>query len=212
MTRKGNMTMTKDRDYADAGILALRHRYREVQAAQLPAGREIFIGTDSVPLRRESLFGGMCSIMLPQSMTDMDDMERLVRYPDRNRPPVIRTDADREASVTFSLLPPEDDGETETAAVQLAGLRSDMKKIWKQNIFYDSGEVDADGIPVAWMDCKAYCLDGNLYSLVFLFRAQEQTVLGNFHCSFPRYDVWKPAVLKLLATVQVRQGGEFRIQ
>ena len=69
--------MTKDRDYADAGILALRHRYREVQAAQLPAGREIFSGTDSGPLRRESLFGGMCSIMLPQSMTDMDDMERL---------------------------------------------------------------------------------------------------------------------------------------
>ena len=111
--------MTKDRDYADAGILALRHRYREVQAAQLPAGREIFIGTDSVPLRRESLFGGMCSIMLPQSMTDMDDMERLVRYPDRNRPPVIRTDADREASVTFSLLPPEDDrSEEHTSELQ----------------------------------------------------------------------------------------------
>ena len=63
--------------------------------------------------------------------------------------------------------------------------------------------TDADGIPVAWMDCKAYCLDGNLYSLVFLFRAQEQTVLGNFHCSFPHYDVRKPAVLKLLATVRV---------
>ena len=73
---------------------------------------------------------------------------------------------------------------------------------------------------VAWMDLKAYCLDGNLYSMIFLFRAQGQTVLGNFHCNFPRYDVWKPAVLKLLATVQVRQerigstftGGEFRIQ
>lgn len=70
------------------------------------------------------------------------------------------------------------------------------------------------------MDLKAYCLDGNLYSMIFLFRAQGQTVLGNFHCNFPRYDVWKPAVLKLLATVQVRQertgstftGGEFRIQ
>ena len=133
---------------------------------------------------------------------------------------MIRKDADREAAVTFSLLSMPDGGEAEPVTAQLAGLRSDMKKIWKQNIFYDSGEIEADRTAVAWMDLKAYCLDGNLYSMIFLFRAQGQTVLGNFHCNFPRYDVWKPAVLKLLATVQVRQertgstftGGEFRIQ
>ena len=212
--------MSEVREYADAEILALRHRYRETQAARLPASQKIHVGTDSLPLYREILFGGMCSIMLPQSMTDMDRIERMVRYQGRNRPPVIRKDADREAAVTFSLLPMPGGGEAEPVTVQLAELRSDMKKIWKQNIFYDSGEVEADRTAVAWMDLKAYCLDGNLYSMIFLFRAQGQTVLGNFHCNFPRYDVWKPTVLKLLATVQVRQegtdstftGGEFGIQ
>ena len=77
--------MSEEREYADAEILALRHRYRETQAARLPASQKIHVGTDSLPLYREILFGGMCSIMLPQSMTDMDRIERMVRYQGRNR-------------------------------------------------------------------------------------------------------------------------------
>ena len=72
-----------------------------------------------------------------------------------------------------------------------------MKKIWKQNVFYDTGEVMAENTPVAWMDFRAYCLDGNLYSMLFIFQMREQAVLGNFHCSFPKYDIWKPVILKI---------------
>ena len=115
---------------------------------------------------------------------------------------MIKTDAERDASMTFSILSPADVEDAEPVTEQLAKIRSDMKKVWKQNVFYDIGQVAADGGSVAWMDLRTYCLDGNLYSMVFLFRAGKQTVLGNFHCSFPMYDVWKPTVLKLLATVQ----------
>ena len=85
---------------------------------------------------------------------------------------------------------------------QMAVIRNDMRKIWKQNVFYDIGEVVAENTPVAWMDFKAYCLDGNLYSLLFMFQTQARSILGNFHCSFPIYDIWKPVVLKLLTTIQ----------
>ena len=84
----------------------------------------------------------------------------------------------------------------------MAVIRNDMRKIWKQNVFYDIGEVVAENTPVAWMDFKAYCLDGNLYSLLFMFQTQARSILGNFHCSFPIYDIWKPVVLKLLTTIQ----------
>ena len=75
-------------------------------------------------------------------------------------------------------------------------------KIWKQNVFYDRGEISAAGEPVVWMDLRAYCLDGSLYMILFMFQIEEQIVLGNFHCSFPQYDIWKPVVLKLLTTIQ----------
>ena len=85
---------------------------------------------------------------------------------------------------------------------QMAAIRNDMKKIWKQNVFYDTGEVMAENTPVAWMDFRAYCLDGNLYSFLFMFQTQAQSVLGNFHCSFQIYDIWKPVIIKILTTIQ----------
>lgn len=111
MTRKGGWQWLK-REHADAEILALCHKYREKQAGHITDSRKILIGTDSVPLYKEILFGGICSIMLPESMTDMDEIERMVRYQNRKRPPVIRTDADREVSMTFSILSPADAGDT----------------------------------------------------------------------------------------------------
>jgi hypothetical protein len=35
-----------------------------------------------------------------------------------------------------------------------------------------------------------------------MFQAQAQSVLGNFHCSFQIYDIWKSVIIKLLTTIQ----------
>lgn len=106
-----------------------------------------YSNTDSVPLYREMLFGGMCSIMLPQSMTDMDRIGRMVRCQGRNRPPVIKTDADREATVTFSLLPISDRGGAEPVTVQLAGLRSEMKRSGSRMCFTTAVKCRRTGLP-----------------------------------------------------------------
>ena len=190
-----------EKECVDKMILALRNKYREKLAQELPVGKEIQAGASSIPLRREEIFRGKCTMLLPETIRDLDRKKAAVKYRSLNRPQVIKSDSKGDVSFTFSIIP--SDEREEIQLNRLKKIQDDMKKIWKQNIFYDSGEIEADRTAVAWMDLKAYCLDGNLYSMIFLFRAQGQTVLGNFHCNFPRYDVWKPAVLKLLATVQV---------
>lgn len=192
-------------EYADRLILALRSKYREKQAERLPAEKEIVIGGKKTALRREMLFEGKCSILLPEIMADMDFVSRMTRYRSPNRPQIIKTDYGSGAAMTFSLIPMTDRLEGESLSEQMERTRSDIKKVWKQNVFYDQGEILADGDPVVWMDFRAFCLDGSLYTMLFMFQVEEQIALGNFHCSFPQYDTWKPAVLKLLATVQ--RGG-----
>lgn len=90
----------------------------------------------------------------------------------------IGTDRDNGAAITFSILPQTGEEEQRQVSEQMAVIRNDMKKIWKQNVFYDIGEVVAENTPVAWMDFKAYCLDGNLYSLLFMFQTQARSILG----------------------------------
>ena len=196
------MTDIRKNEYIDTQILALRSKYHEIQSENQPVGNEIQIGTDRAALYKADLFDGACSIMLPETMTDMGAADREVIYQNRNRPQIIKADRESGAAITFSMLPQTGGEEQRQVSEQMVVIRNDMRKIWKQNVFYDIGEVMAENTPVAWMDFKAYCLDGNLYSLLFMFQTQAQTILGNFHCSFPIYDIWKPVVLKLLTTIQ----------
>lgn len=190
-----------EKEYTDKIILTLRNKYREKLAEELPLGRQIQAGADSIDLQREEIFRGKCTMLLPEMMTDMEERKAAVKYRNQNRPQVIKSDAKGDVSFTFSLIP-ADEGE-ETPLKRLKRIQNDMKKIWKQNVFYDMGEVYADMLPVAWMDFKSFCLNGSLYNLLFLFDFEERTVLGNFHCVFSKYDIWKPVVLKLLTTIQI---------
>lgn len=188
-------------EYKDEMILALRKKYIEKQSEELPAGAEIKVGTGTIPLQRESIFEGKCSMRLPENIREMPLPLRAVKYRSKNRPQIIKTDQEGDASFTFSVLPP--DNSKEDLQERLRHIRDDMKQVWKQNVFYDEGEVHADAGTVMWMDFRSYCLNGSLYSMIFLFEMEDKIVLGNFHCSFAKYDTWKPMVLKLLTTIQV---------
>ncbi|MBD5393454.1 MAG: hypothetical protein HDR71_04125 [Lachnospiraceae bacterium] len=193
----------KEPEYIDSVILALRTKCEEKQEEQQQISDTIHIGVNKISIYREELFGGKCSIMLPEIMSDMNDTYRMIKYRNQNRPQIIKTDVNGDATVTFSLLSMTDIENAPDISAQMEKLHQDMQKVWKQHVFYDTGQVEAGELPVAWMDFRSFCMDGSLYNLLFIFQIKEQIVLGNFHCSFPQYDIWKPAVLKLLTTVQV---------
>ena len=146
--------------------------------------------------------------MLPEILSDMNARYRMVKYRNQNRPQVIKTDSNADATVTFSLLPMADVENAPDISTQIEKLYGDMKKVWKQYVFYDTGQVEAEGLSIGWMDFRSFCMDGSIYNLLFMFQAEEQIVLGNFHCSFPQYDIWKPVMLKLLATIQVNNHAK----
>lgn len=188
-------------EYADKVILALRTKYLLERAKNQTIGEEICIGLSKKLLQRTVLFEGKYSMLLPDNFVDMDDLKKKVRYRSQNRPQIIKTnEEEKDVSITFNLLPMEC-ALGEDCLQKLKNIQANMKRIWKQNVFYDIGELPA--IPIAWMDFRAYCLAGSLYSLIFLLELENEIVLGNFHCSFMRYDIWKPVVLKLLGTIQI---------
>ena len=195
--------MTNEAEYADRMILALREKCKERQSGQTDTGTEIAVGLSQQELYREEMFGHKYSILLPVILADMDSSIIRAKYPNNNRPQIIKTDQDNDVTMTFSIMPGQETEEQTDILLYMRSLRNDMKKIWKQNVFYDLGKVMAGGHTVGWMDFKAFCIDGSIYSLMFLFQAGEQMVLGNFHCSFVQYDIWKPVILKLLTTIQV---------
>lgn len=195
----------EDREYIDKIILALRLKYKEHEEKQSLPHKEISIGTEKIPLQREELLEGVCSILLPSILTDMEEREKRIKYKNENRPSIIKGDSGQNAWITFQMIFQENEKSRESITVKRDKLRDDMKKIWKSYVFYDTGEVEGDNYQVAWMDFKAVSLDNNLYSFIFLFYIEEQILLGNFHCIFSQYNIWKPAILKLLTTIQINR-------
>lgn len=188
-------------EYADKVILVLRTQYLLEQAKNQTIGEEICIGLSKKLLQRVVLFEGKYSMLLPDNFVDMDDLKKKVRYRSQNRPQIIKNnEEEKDVSITFNLLTMECE-KGENCLQKLKNIQANMKRIWKQNVFYDIGELPT--IPIAWMDFRSYCLEGSLYSLIFLLELENEIVLGNFHCSFMRYDIWKPVVLKLLGTIQI---------
>lgn len=198
----------KEPEYIDSVILALRTKCVEKQAEQQQISDTVHIGVNKISLYREELFGGKCSIMLPEILSDMNVRYRRIKYPNQNRPQVIKTDANADATVTFSLLPMAEVENAPNISAKIEKLYSDMKKVWKQYVFYDTGKVEAEEVSVGWMEFRSFCMDGSIYNLLFMFQAQEQIVLGNFHCGFPQYDTWKPVILKLLTTIRVNNQAD----
>lgn len=135
------MSDIRENEYIDTQILALRSKYHEIQSENQPVGNEIQIGTDRAALYKSDLFDGACSIMLPEIMTDMDSTDRTVIYQNRNRPQIIKADRDSGAVITFNILSQTGEEEQRQVSEQMSVIRNDMKKIWKQNVFYDIGEI-----------------------------------------------------------------------
>ena len=173
----------KDREYIDRTILALRLKYKEYVEEGSFLEDKVFIGTEKIPLQREELFEGKCSILLPSILTDMDKRTQRIKYKNENRPPIIKGDSGQNAAITFQMIKEE-------------------KETSRKSII-EKREVEGENDKVAWMDFKSFCLDNQLYCLIFLFYIEEQIVLGNFHCLFPQYNLWKPAILKSIGTVQI---------
>ena len=96
---------------------------------------------------------------------------RYAKYRSLTYPEVVMTDENADATFTFSFAGQATEGEEPEQRMER--LRADMQKVWKQAVFYDTGVVMAGDIPVPWMDCKTFCLNGSLYCLLLLFKLQE---------------------------------------
>ncbi len=201
--------------YPDEFIMALREKCSQAE--------EGIVITEQAGYKRNLLNDGECSIMLPSQMQDMNQTERQIKYRDMDSSVIVLTDEQGDATFTFSLIRQEVVGKEEIEPAEetvdsahddkapmlhnkMEKLRGDMQKIWKHVVFYDTGSIRAGDIPIEWMDCKMSCIDGSLYSLLCLFQVNGQLILGNFHCSFQKYNIWKPIVLKLLPTIQEEKG------
>ena len=87
--------MNKD-NHRDRLILELRRKYKQEQSAVPVRERKGF--------KERILYGGLCTIMLPAYMQDMEQKDRLAKYRNLLHPDVAVTDGNADATFSFSSV------------------------------------------------------------------------------------------------------------
>lgn len=180
------------------GVIGVfRYRYAQKRFEKRKVKKYVQLGIDKVRVHRESLLGGKCSMLLPNTFIDMKIADDVAGYRSRWIPQSIKTTMAEDAVLSFGLVTEAESG-TEGMAVsdRLEKLQQDMKRRWKQDVYYGTGQVQADGGKVAWMDLKSFSAKGSMYSFIFLFEIKGEVAFGNFFCSFEQYLIWKPVMCK----------------
>ncbi|MCI6813183.1 MAG: hypothetical protein MR922_12430 [Lachnospiraceae bacterium] len=196
--------MADKEKYPDKIILALRKKQQRNRWEN--KSMEELLESEKMEGFSRKYFGGQkFSLFLPEELQEMSESKQKIKYPNWNRPKLILSDRYGNATLAFSCLPLMREQKDKEVEDTLKEIQQEMKKRWKQQVFYETGVVKTGELKVAWLDYRGFCLDESLYSLLFLFFLQEEMILGNFHCSFVDYDRWKPIVLKLLETIETRR-------
>ncbi|MEY8268918.1 hypothetical protein AALA79_21500 [Lachnospiraceae bacterium 64-25] len=187
--------------YGVIGVLRYRHAQKRFEKRKVK--KYVQLGMDKIPVHRERILDGCCSILLPETFVDMELTSDMVGYRSLWTPQSIKTTAAEDAVLSFGLIPMAESGTEEMpVSDKLEKLRQDMKRKWTQDVYYGTGQVQADGRKAAWMDLKSFSARGSMYSFIFLFEIKGETVFGNFYCSFEQYLIWKPVMQKLIATIE----------
>ena len=188
--------MADKEKYPDKIILALRKKQQR-NRWENKSMEELLESEKMAGFSRKYFGGQKFSLFLPEELQEMPESKQKIKYPNRNRPKLILSDRYGNATLAFNCLPLMREQKDKEVEDTLKEIQQEMKKRWKQQVFYETGVVKTGELKVAWLDYRGFCLDESLYSLLFLFFLQEEMILGNFHCSFVDYDRWKPVVLKL---------------
>lgn len=187
--------MEKVNAYEDRTIILLRNKVRQEMLKEKENNGSLVMGGKAYPLRSIKMEDRF-SIMLPEFMQDMDKKHARIRYPGIDRPDIIKTD-NHHAVLTFNFLT-----EDSTGQEIYKSILNIIRKRYRQNVFYDNGDTECSNGRLYWSDYKGFNLKGSYYGLVFLADAGGRSkIWGNFHCVFKEYDIWKPAVIKLLKTI-----------
>lgn len=148
---------------------------------------------------RVKLFEEKLSIMLPIVFEEMDEEFKKTKYPNENRPQIIKTSLDGYVNFTFSLF------DVDLAEESLPPLKGQMKnmlrKIQPSTLFFESKDDEANNTKISWFDFKSFALDGTIYNLICIAPIGGKYLHCLFNCKFSEKDLWKPAMIQVVQSI-----------
>lgn len=190
--------VTEQDEFFDEKVLEYRKRARKEKYNSLETG--MYIKDELVSFSERKLFQEQVAIMLPELFVNMPLELAKIKYPSEQRPQIILTNADTRVNFCFNLFTVKITSDDIPDAVrQFKMLMSRMNPAY---VFYHTETKKTENLTIGWYDFKSYCIDDNLYNLVFITVIHEKLFHGMFNCLYKDAVEWQDVLPQIMESIR----------
>lgn len=125
----------------------------------------------------------------------------------KNRPSMTLMNQGENAGLTFQTIVMEEVPSQALLKSEREQVLQVLKSADENIVLYDRGSL-FEQESILWFDYKSFAIDEQVYNIIFLFFAGNDLIMGTFYCVFKDYDKWKPQMLNMLCTIEVKETKE----
>jgi hypothetical protein len=186
-------------DYADDKIIEAMNSYKKEEYGSMETG--IYIKEELVEFEPILLYDGKVKIKIPKSFEDMPQKLAEIKYPNQQRPQIIKTNNTGDINFTFNML----DAVFETQYVKEArdSFKDLIKQVQPSGVFYEEGEEPIADTLLGWFDFKSHAIGGKLYNIMYCMPVDGKMLQGIFNCKYEDAKLWKPVMLQMLFGIEL---------
>jgi len=188
--------------FKDELIIKLRADAEERdRVAHIDLSKEQILYGEPYQFAPRQFFDDYVELMVPESFSLMPEDAIAEKYLAKQKPQVILTDQDYTIDITLNLLA-DDTLKPKQIPLCLQTLKSAIREAYPATLFYDEGQVDANGKTIAYIDYKSASFGGAVYNIMFASAIHKRPFIGAFNCPFEQWEQWRPVILEMLKTVR----------
>jgi len=190
--------MAEKDEFFDEKILEYRRKARKEKYNSLETG--MYIKDELITFSEVNLFNNQAAIMLPDSFVDMPLNMAKIKYPSEQRPQIIKTNLDTTVNFCFNLFNMTiSDDQIAEAAKQFKDV---IQRVNPAYVFYHFELIKRETSPIGWFDFKSYCIDANVYNVVFVTAVNRKLLHGMFGCLYKDAVEWQDVLQQIMASVK----------
>ena len=115
--------------------------------------------------KKEEFFQSHIQVMLPEVFVDLPEDIRRMKYPNEQRPPIIKSNLEEGMDFTFNILDYPKEFRTIDKVSQF--MKNVLKTMNPAFQFYEEKVERLGDMEMAWFDFKSFGLDGNMYNIYY---------------------------------------------
>lgn len=189
-------------EFFDEKILEFRKLARKEKYDSLDTG--MYVNNELVTFSEIKLFNNAFAITLPDFLVDMPLSIAKIKYPSEQRPQIIKTSMDTTVNFSFNLFNMVTNDEQITDATKQ--FKNVIARVNPAYVFYHF-KIEEEPKKIGWFDFKSYCIDENVYNLVYLTVIRSKLLHGMFSCLYKDALEWQDVLPQIMKSIREDEIG-----